>query len=122
LQKDLRQKGAAICYWRCVPPRPGPEFGNLGLGCSQQPKEEVPPRRQPNSDIHYRFWQRGGGYDRNVHEITTLRAMIEYIHLNPVRRGLVKEVVDWPWSSARFYAGLDNVNLAMDPLVEFIGF
>jgi putative transposase len=78
--------------------------------------------RQPNGDVNYRFWQRGGGYDRNVHEPKTLRKMIEYIHDNPVRRGLVKEAVDWPWSSARYYAGWDDVNLSMDPLVDFVGF
>jgi putative transposase len=75
---------------------------------------------QPNGEVHYRFWQRGGGYDRNVNEPATIRAMIEYIHDNPVRRGLVKRAIDWPWSSARFFAGMDAL-LAMDPLAEFIG-
>jgi putative transposase len=28
---------------------------------------------------------------------------INYIHMNPVRAGLVKEPDDWPYSSARFY-------------------
>jgi putative transposase len=60
---------------------------------------------QPNGQIHYRFWQRGGGYDRNINDPRTLLYMIEYIHQNPVRRGLVKRATDWPWSSARFYAG-----------------
>jgi putative transposase len=78
--------------------------------------------QQPNGDVHYRFWQRGGGYDRNIHESHTLRTMIDYIHNNPVRRGLVKAAIDWPWSSARFYAGMQDVVLAMDPLVEFVGF
>jgi putative transposase len=44
--------------------------------------------RQPNGDVHYRFWQRGGGYDRNVFESATVCKQIEYIHNNPVRRGL----------------------------------
>jgi putative transposase len=44
--------------------------------------------RQPNAKVHYRFWQRGGGYDRNIVEPQTVRTMIEYIHCNPVRRGL----------------------------------
>ncbi len=26
---------------------------------------------QPNGEIHYRFWQRGGGYDRNIQESET---------------------------------------------------
>ncbi len=25
------------------------------------------------------------------------------MHKNPVRAGLVEKVVDWPWSSARWY-------------------
>jgi putative transposase len=76
---------------------------------------------QPNGAVHYRFWQRGGGYDRNIREPATLRTMMDYLHNNPVRRGLVKQPTDWPWSSARFYAGVKDVVLAMDPLVEFIG-
>jgi putative transposase len=35
--------------------------------------------------VRHRFWQPGGGYDRNITDIETLRAMIEYIHANPVR-------------------------------------
>jgi putative transposase len=76
---------------------------------------------QPNGEVHYRFWQRGGGYDRNITDPATLRAVIEYIHNNPVRRGLVNRPTDWPWSSARFYAGMEDVILPMDPLPECIG-
>jgi hypothetical protein len=53
----------------------------------------------------FRFWQAGGGYDRNIEKHATLFQMIEYIHLNPVRRGLVKAATDWPWSSASWYEG-----------------
>ncbi|HEY7119546.1 MAG TPA: hypothetical protein VH475_23340, partial [Tepidisphaeraceae bacterium] len=59
--------------------------------------------RQSSGKVTYRFWQRGGGYDRNVFEPATLLAMIEYIHNNPLRRGLVARSTDWIWSSARFY-------------------
>jgi putative transposase len=62
-----------------------------------------------------RFWQAGGGYDRNVVEPSTVRKVIDYIHLNPVRRGLVERPEDWAWSSARWYAGLSPVSLDMDP-------
>jgi putative transposase len=72
--------------------------------------------KQPNGDVHYRFWQRGGGYDRNITEFGTLESMIEYIHLNPVRRGLVRLATDWVWSSARFYEGEVAVPIRMDPL------
>ncbi|MEX2286159.1 MAG: hypothetical protein WD648_03655 [Planctomycetaceae bacterium] len=49
------------------------------------------------------FWQSGGGYDRNITEPATLMKMIDYLHLNPVRRGLVEKASDWKWSSADFY-------------------
>jgi putative transposase len=71
---------------------------------------------QPNGEVHYRFWQRGGGYDRNITDPKTLWTMIEYLHHNPVRRGLVRVATDWMWSSARFYAGHREVPIAMDPL------
>jgi putative transposase len=29
---------------------------------------------------------------------------LRYIHRNPVKRGLVEEPEQWPWSSYRFYA------------------
>ncbi len=61
-----------------------------------------------------RFWQAGGGYDRNIVEPTTVRKVIDYIHLNPVRRGLVEHPEDWAWSSARWYAGLRPVPLDID--------
>ncbi|GAC1473215.1 MAG: hypothetical protein NVSMB9_21450 [Isosphaeraceae bacterium] len=41
-----------------------------------------------------RFWQAGGGYDRNVNEAPTLLNVIEYIHQNPVHRGLVQRPED----------------------------
>jgi putative transposase len=71
---------------------------------------------KPSGEVHYRFWQRGGGYDRNITDPKTLWTMIEYIHNNPVRRGLVSSPTDWPWLSARFYQGIENVPLRMDPL------
>jgi putative transposase len=67
--------------------------------------------------VRHRFWQPGGGYDRNITSIETLRAMIDYIHANPVRRGLVTRAEDWEWSSARWYAGLRPVRLEMDERV-----
>ena len=51
------------------------------------------------------FWQSGGGYDRNIESPHVLQAVIEYIHLNPVRRGLAQAPQDWHWSSAAHYAG-----------------
>lgn len=61
------------------------------------------------------FWQSGGGYDRNVQSGKTLLAMIEYIHMNPVRKGLVERPADWPWSSAAAYEGGESP-LTPDPI------
>jgi putative transposase len=36
----------------------------------------------------FRFWQEGPGYDRNLVSTETLAQAIDYVHLNPVRRGL----------------------------------
>jgi putative transposase len=47
----------------------------------------------------YRFWQRGGGYDRNLRTTRDIHEKIQYIHNNPVRRGLVDRPGDWAWSS-----------------------
>jgi len=46
-----------------------------------------------------RFWQPGGGYDRNIERRTTLSLVVDYIHANPVRRGLVQTAEEWRWSS-----------------------
>ena len=62
-----------------------------------------------------RFWQPGGGYDRNVIEPSTAHEMINYLHGNPVRRGLVAVAEDWEWSSARWYAGVRPVRIEIDP-------
>jgi len=69
---------------------------------------------QPNGGVAYRFWQRGGGYDRNLVNTKTVHATIDYIHANPVRRGLADTPEDWLWSSARFFAGRDDYVLAPD--------
>ena len=41
------------------------------------------------SVTEHRFWQAGGGYDRNIDHVKTAWSSVEYIHRNPVRRGLV---------------------------------
>ncbi|HRW54957.1 MAG TPA: transposase [Phycisphaerae bacterium] len=59
-------------------------------------------RDRPNH-TSFRFWQAGPGYDRNIRQDSTLRKAIDYIHRNPVRRGLVDETGRWKWSSWRAY-------------------
>ncbi|MBI2823455.1 MAG: transposase [Planctomycetia bacterium] len=61
-----------------------------------------------------RFWQAGPGQDRNVYEPEAALTIVEYIHHNPVRRGLVRNVVDWQWSSAADWAGVARCHLQVD--------
>ena len=51
----------------------------------------------------FRYWQEGPGYDRNLSSQKAVLAAIDYIHRNPIRRGLVDEMTHWKWSSARWY-------------------
>ena len=70
--------------------------------------------RQPNGRIAYRFWQRGGGYDRNIVEPQTAHQEVQYFHHNPVRRGLCQQPEDWFWSSAADYARLRTGPIRID--------
>ncbi|MBK7404904.1 MAG: transposase [Phycisphaerales bacterium] len=63
-----------------------------------------------------RFWLRGGGYDDNVESIDEVANVIEYIHQNPVRRGLASRAEEWAWSSAAWYAGNREGVVPIDPL------
>jgi putative transposase len=64
---------------------------------------------QPNGKRSHRFWQRGGGYDRNLRSVPDVHEKIKYIHDNPVRRCLVECPGDWPWSSWRAWElGVDD--------------
>jgi len=78
--------------------------------------------QQPNGSASDRFWQRGGGYDRNMWSSRALWNMIDYIHDNPVMDGLCAHRADWNWSSAAPYARrsesvipLDLTRLPPDP-------
>ena len=72
----------------------------------KQAPEWLPRIRVKRGDsFKYHFWQPGRGYDRNITNGRTLLEMIDYIHLNPVRRGLVEQAREWKWSSAGWYEG-----------------
>jgi hypothetical protein len=60
------------------------------------------------------FWLPGGGFDTNIVDAKAVHAEIDYMHGNPVRRGLCERPTDWRYSSARFWAGMEDVPLKMD--------
>lgn len=57
-----------------------------------------------DGSVVYLFWQRGGGYDRNLWSAKHVWEAIDYIHMNPVQAGLCARPEDWTWSSARFFS------------------
>ena len=67
------------------------------------------------------FWQRRF-YDFNVWSEKKFREKLEYMHANPVKRGLVVHPKDWPWSSWGYYAlgvpGLIRVDSLDDRVAE----
>jgi putative transposase len=62
----------------------------------------------------YHFWQKGGGYDRNITRVETLIETMRYIHHNPVRRGLVATAEQWRFSSAGQWEGRGPGPLTID--------
>ncbi len=66
----------------------------------------------------FRFWQEGPGYDRNIVDQGSLSKMIDYVHLNPVRRGLVDHPAEWKWSSWRHYEGVSKTTDADLPKIH----
>lgn len=75
--------------------------------------------RLETADGRPRFWQKGGGVDRNVRSEEEFARHVLYIHQNPVERGLVRRAEDWRWSSVRWWmgerGGAHNVEVECDP-------
>lgn len=59
------------------------------------------------------FWQTRF-YDFNVFTRKKRNEKLNYMHMNPVRRGLVKGPNDWPWSRYRAYMKTGTVLLSVD--------
>ena len=52
-----------------------------------------------------RFWARDY-FDRYIRNVEHYNNAVHYIHMNPVKAGLVTKPEDWPFSSAKYHAGL----------------
>jgi REP element-mobilizing transposase RayT len=71
----------------------------------------------------YQFWQQ----DNKPIELESPKWIIQklnYIHLNPVRNGIVLEAEDYAYSSARTYAGgsgyLEIEKIELDNIVGYV--
>jgi putative transposase len=55
-------------------------------------------------------------YDRALRTVKEYRDALQYMHFNPVKKGLVDKPGDWPWSSLHSYGGPGPVRLQIDIL------
>jgi putative transposase len=64
-------------------------------------KQQTSKKLKPCGDLQ--FWQRRY-YDFNVYNENKRVEKLQYMHRNPVKRGLVSQPQEWPWSSFLHYA------------------
>jgi putative transposase len=99
---DLKQyvgrhgKAALRSIWREAQSLGSPPMDAWALGVGAKP-----------------FWKTRA-YDFNVTTEKTLHSKLEYIHSNPITRGLVERADQWIWSSYRYYEYDDDSVIAMD--------
>ena len=62
-----------------------------------------------------RFWQ-PKYFPFEIYTTRKAEEKLRYLHLNPVRAGLVERAVDWPWSSARWYEQGQSVGVPITRL------
>ena len=55
-----------------------------------------------NQRDEYNLWQRRF-WEHRIRDESDFCSHVNYIHFNPVKHGLVKEVIDWPHSSFHRY-------------------
>jgi len=59
------------------------------------------------------FWQ-PRYYPFNLYTEKKAVEKFHYMHLNPVRAGLVEKAVDWAWSSARYFDSGESVGVPLE--------
>jgi len=65
-------------------------------------------------------WQRR--FDENtIQDEADLKRCVDYLHVNPLKHGLVKRVCDWPWSSFHRYVKLGEYSANWGSQAEWYG-
>lgn len=71
------------------------------LFCKELPREErlsaMRRRRKERGIWQRRYWA------HTLRDVKDFQAHIDYVHINPVKHGLVKKAVDWPYSTFHRY-------------------
>ncbi len=67
---------------------------------------ETPPRSESRQKRgEHGIWQRRF-FEHTCRDERDLKRCVDYIHVNPLKHGLVERVCDWPWSSFHRYVQL----------------
>lgn len=69
-------------------------------------------RPKYRNDRNYKFWQEGY-HPKQIISMEMFKQKIDYIHLNPVRKGYVDSPEKWKWSSAN-----PNGLVEIDPIED----
>ncbi len=70
------------------------------------------PKYAESIDPRDPFWQ-PKYYPFNLYSQKKAKEKLDYMHLNPVRAGLVEQACDWQWSSARYYEQEQSVGVPL---------
>jgi putative transposase len=68
---------------------------------------EATPSQSRRSKSERSIWQRRF-YEHTCRDEADLKRCVDYIHVNPLRHGLVRHVRDWAWSSFHRFVRLDE--------------
>jgi putative transposase len=79
------------------------------------PAGQMKLRFEDGEDLLPRFWQRRF-YDFNVWSLKKKVEKLQYMHMNPMKRGLVVHPKNWPWSSFSFYSQSKQGLIRIDPV------
>jgi putative transposase len=89
-------------HWHCICAPVYPVTISLAIkSVKQSSMSAVNQRRGADGEL----WQ-PRFFDRALRTLKEYNEKVEYVHLNPVRAGLVSRPEDWRWSSYNEYAGM----------------
>jgi putative transposase len=81
---------------------PQPEMPSAAIQKLKQRVSRKIHKSKFNPEPHPSFWETRF-YDFNVYSTGMRKEKLNYMHANPIIRGLVRHAEDWPWSSWSFY-------------------
>jgi putative transposase len=82
---------------------------------TRDPDDQLALALAENGDELRHFWQHRF-YDFNVHSAKKHDEKLEYMHMNPVKRALVKNPEEWISSSYSYYEKLEAGIIRIDPI------